>query len=145
MWVASRSTRNDHTVLGVFFFLDQARHDVEQQRIGHPVVWTPPSPGWRTWRCQHGQVAYQIEHHAVRDRREGLRLLVATRPWQVRCGHCGAAWIATAADVLAGDDWLTCPQCHGWQLEHTLELPQGAPPPDLDWAGPDVGVDPAGW
>ena len=130
MWVVSRSTRNDHTVLGVFFFLDQARHDVEQQRIGH-----------------HGQVAYQIEHHAVRDRRAGLRLLVATRPWQLRCGHCGAAWIATAADVLAGDDWLACPRCRGWQVRYTRstqstrEPSTESPPPDVSGDLPDRGLD----
>ena len=144
MWVASRSAPNRRVVLGVFVFLGQARHYVEQQLIGHPLDWASPSPGWRTWHCYYGGVTYQIEHHAVRDRREGLRLLVATRPWQLRCGHCGAAWIASAADVLAGDDWLTCPQCHGWQVQRTPDLPAASPPWDLRGDLPDWGGDPEG-
>lgn len=143
MWVTSRSARDRHDVLGVFFFLDQARHYVEQQLIGHAVAWTPPAPDWRAWHCRHGPVTYRIEHHAIHDRREGLRLLAATRSWQLRCAHCGAAWIATAAEVLAGDDWLTCPQCHGWQVQCTRE-PATASMPPRDPCGDlgDRGLDP---
>ena len=59
------------------------------------------------------------------------------REWRLRCGHCGAEWSTTSADVLAGDAWLACPACHdeaaqlvggalGEALRRATELP--APP-----------------
>ena len=98
-WIASRSAGDQHQVLGVFPSLAQAEQYIEQHAIGHPVAWAAPSGDAPAWRCSTGSTSYAIERAEL-------------RAWQLQCAGCGAAWTVTAAEILAGDDWLRCPRCH---------------------------------
>ena len=101
VWIASCSTGSLHRVLGVFPSLERAQQYVEQHAIGHPVAWAAPAGDAHAWRCSTGSAVYvlrELKHDEP-------------RAWRLQCAGCGAAWTVTAADILAGDDWLACPRC----------------------------------
>ena len=99
-------------MLGIFRLPQQARRYVSEQANGDRIQWRPARPGAPVWQGRCGCYTYLVEHHAVRDRQNVLRHVVASRSWRLRCGHCGTEWTATAEDVLAGEGWLACPACH---------------------------------
>ena len=106
VWVVSRSSGEQHQVLGSFTSFDQAERYVEQQAVGRSVSWTPASES-RAWCYSDGYVVYQIERHDPPEVTEQA----AVRSWQLRCAECGAEWTVTPASIIAGDDWLVCPRC----------------------------------
>jgi len=97
-WIASCSTGSQHRMLGVFPSRAQAAQHVEQHAIGHPVAWASPVGASRAWHCTVGSTVYEIAP-------------AESPSWRLQCAGCGAAWTITAADILAGDDWLACPRC----------------------------------
>ena len=126
MWTVSRSDGDEPRVLGVFASLDQACVYLDQQVTADAAWW---GLGGR-WAARSGgsqRVAYTVTQPSPRERQALLRKLVARRRWWLRCGHCGAEWTAGAQDVLAGDTWLSCPQCHGRQPACSL-APAGIDP-----------------
>ena len=113
VWVASRSTGEEHQVLGVFSSLDQAEQHVEQQAIGRAVAWAAADQAARAWRYADGLVVYEIERYDLPDRPRQAEV----RAWQLRCADCGLEWTVTPERIFADDSWLACPRCGGGQAQ----------------------------
>lgn len=138
----SRAYGDEPQILETSPSLDRACAYLDCQLAADTAAWAPP------YLEAMGARASQAGPHAVtRDappgRQDALRQLVALRSWRLRCGHCGAEWVATPRDVRASDAWLTCPQCRGSDVDAATadgevrvgqgEAPRASPSMTVRW------------